>query len=47
MFSVLQGTAEALVRWDGKIYHPLTDYILSNISAKNYWTQIIIIIIII
>jgi len=32
--SVLQGAAEALIRWGGKIQHLLIDCFLSNISAK-------------
>ena len=34
VFSVLQGSAEALIRWGGQIYHLLIAYFLSNISAK-------------
>jgi len=36
MFSVLQGSVEALIRWGGKIYHLLITCFLSNISAKYY-----------
>jgi len=36
VFSVLQGSAEALIRWGGKIYHLLIACFLSNISAKYY-----------
>ena len=36
MFSVLQGSAEALIRCGGKIQHLLIAYFLSNISAKYY-----------
>jgi len=33
---VLPGSAEALVRRDGKIKYHLTSYFLGNIRAKNY-----------
>ena len=36
MFQVLQGSAEALIRWGGKIYHPPIARFQQNISAKNY-----------
>jgi len=36
MFSVSQGSAEALIRWGGKIWHLSTACFLSNISAKYY-----------
>jgi len=36
MFSVLQGSAEALIRWGGKVQHLLIAYFLSNISANYY-----------
>jgi len=36
MFSVSQGSAEALIRWGGKIWHLLIACFLSNISAKYY-----------
>jgi len=35
-FCVLPGSAEALVRWGGKIKYWLTSYFLGNIFAKNY-----------
>ena len=36
VFSVSQGSAEALIRWGEKIYHLLIACFLSNISAKYY-----------
>ena len=36
VFLVLQGSAEALIRWGGKIYHPPIARFQQNISAKNY-----------
>jgi len=36
MFSVSPGSAEALIRWGGKILHHFIAYFLSNISAKYY-----------
>ena len=36
VFSVLQGSVEALIRWGGKVYHLLIACFLSNISAKYY-----------
>jgi len=35
-FPVSPGSAEALVRWDGKIKYILIAYFLGNIRAKNY-----------
>jgi len=35
-FCILPGSAEALVRWGGKIKHLLIAYYLRNICAKNY-----------
>ena len=39
-FRVLPGSAEALVRWDGKIKYHLTPYFLGNIPAKNYQNRL-------
>ena len=39
VFSVLQGSAEALIRWGGKIWHLLIACFLNNISAKYYENQ--------
>ena len=36
MFSVLQGSAETLIRWGGKIYHLPIACFLVNIFAKSY-----------
>ena len=37
VFSVLQGSAETLIRWGGKIYHlPIACFLL-NTYVKNYW----------
>jgi len=36
VFSVSQGSAEALIRWGGKISRRLITYFFSNISAKYY-----------
>jgi len=36
VFSVLQGSAEALIKWGGKISIPLIAYFLSITSAKYY-----------
>ena len=36
MFSVLQGSAETIIGWDGKMYHLLIACFLLNICAKNY-----------
>jgi len=33
--SILQGSAETLFRWSGKINHSLIAWSLSNIGAKN------------
>ena len=37
---VSPGSAEALVRWGGKIEYRLTAYILSNIPAKSYQNRL-------
>jgi len=39
-FRVLLGSAEALVRWGGKIKYHLTSYFLGNIPAKNYQNRL-------
>ena len=40
-FSISQGNAEALDRWDGKTKRHLISYFLSNTSAKNYRNRIV------
>ena len=42
VFSVSQGSAGALIRWGGKIWHILIAYFLSNISAKYYENPIML-----
>jgi len=37
-FGISLGSAEALVRWGGKVKHVLTSHVLSNISAKKFST---------
>ena len=39
LFPVSPGSAEAQVRWGGKIKYVLNDYFLGNIRAKNYHNQ--------
>ena len=39
VFSVLQGSAETLIRWGEKMYHLPIACCLRNISAKNYQNQ--------
>jgi len=36
VFSVSQGSVEALIRWGGKVWQRMIACFLSNISAKNY-----------
>jgi len=40
-FPVSPGSAEALVRWGGKIKYILIDYFLGNICAKNCRNRIV------
>ena len=39
-FRALPGSAEALVRWGGKIKYHLTTYITGNITATNYQNRL-------
>jgi len=39
-FCVLPGSAEALLRWSGKIKHSLTACCLGNIPSKNYQNRL-------